>query len=351
MNTKHPIIAPLLALTALLALAPLAGFTLHGDVFWDLATGRWEWTHHAVLRWNPFSWGDHAPWVNNEWGWGLILYTASRFGPWGLLSVAGLGIVGWWTGLRAVMRRLALPSTAQLGILILSLPFVWPGWSDRPQIWAYAFAVWGWVVLWDWADPRHVWTWRDGIALLGWILWVQIHGSWILIPVWAVILSTRPGVARRRLWGAAIGALGLAAVDNPWGWAYVQKALFTSSSSTIASAIVEWLPPSFHQVFGVWLPWMILLSILTWGMATRPLSIRVEGWRWMMLAGLVGAALYAVRFEPYLPLALALGWPAPSIRFPAIKPPPMGRSRPVGGSSAWGYCSLAFGSPHCEPHP
>src|SRR4029077_5220616 len=47
------------------------------DVWWHLASGRWMWEHHAILRNDPFSYTvfGHA-WIDHEWLFQILLYAA-----------------------------------------------------------------------------------------------------------------------------------------------------------------------------------------------------------------------------------------------------------------------------------
>ena len=93
---------------------------LSGDVFWQLASGRWMLDHHQILRQDVFSYtvlGRH--WLTPEWGYQVLLAAAVRqLGPvafWllsaGTATLTVLAVTarcrrygaGWtWTGIIAI---------------------------------------------------------------------------------------------------------------------------------------------------------------------------------------------------------------------------------------------------------
>jgi hypothetical protein len=60
---------------------------LSGDVFYQVAEGRWMLAHHAVVSHDVFSYTVLGrPWLSEEWGFALLL-------AW---SVAHVGAVSYW---------------------------------------------------------------------------------------------------------------------------------------------------------------------------------------------------------------------------------------------------------------
>src|SRR5882762_5510217 len=47
------------------------------DVWWHLASGRWMWEHHSILRADPFTFTVFGhPWIDHEWLFQLLLFAA-----------------------------------------------------------------------------------------------------------------------------------------------------------------------------------------------------------------------------------------------------------------------------------
>lgn len=286
-----------------------------GDVYWDLSTGRWQWLHSQVLRTNPFSWGPGAThaWVNNEWAWGYVVYGAARwFNAWGLLVVSGLGATAYVTGLGVFLRYREVQGVPwALGVLFGSAA-VMPFYDFRPQVWAYPLAVWAFV-LFEWighseSDVYHRFRWW--IVLVSLVIfagWVQIHGSWILMPVWAGMYGIWGRSSRRLMyWSLALLTAGIGIWGNPWGVAYVLKAGSTIGSTQIANGIAEWSSPNFHLV--VLLVFTTIYLLFSW------LAVSSHSWlSRVMWLGFSLAGLYAVRFMPYWGIGLGFalsGWKA-----------------------------------------
>lgn len=291
------------AATVAVLIANLMRLQLAGDAYWDLAAGRWMWDHHAVLTFNALSWSHpHAPWVNTEWLWGVLLYAASRAGMAGLLALASVGVVAFYWGLTRLAQAFRL---GEAGAVLLFVWAAWvsdPGWKFRPQAWGYPAAVWAMLLVCELGqeDLQGVRPWiaahrRSLLALLvlSWG-WSQFHGSWILLPLWLILEAI---LHRQGRWLALAAAVAAVASLNPYGPTGVAHAFYTAGSGEIARYIQEWQPPSLHNPYEA-----ITLVLYLFG---GGLWIARSGWswrRWSYWAGFALAALWAGRFIPYLAL-------------------------------------------------
>lgn len=293
-----------------IAILLLAQRKLSGDVYWDLAAGRWMWQHHAVLMVNQLSWNhDHIRWINIEWLWGIIVYGASQEGAIGLVMLSAIGAFFYFWGIKALSREFALNSPATFAVIVYGVWASAPFWDFRPQTWAYAAAVWSfWLIRRiDRAvlPKRRYLLYVALMALLA--IWAQFHGSWILLPAWEFVEVV---VGKRRLeWLILLPVTFWIASWGPFGWAGVRHALFLAGSSRIANAIGEWSSPSFHNIYQAT---VMLIYLFGGALALKRPGIRVKNWIYWMGFGIAG--LYAVRFYPYLPLGLiwafnGLQWP------------------------------------------
>ena len=295
-------------LSAVVVLAELAMRHIGGDPLWDWKTGLWQVAHGEVARRDYWAQGQ-PHWVNPEWLWADILAVAGRAGYVGWVVVSLIGWMAYVAGL-LVLGRLYRVSRGfmVLGLLVGAIVAL-PWWGFRPQVWAYGAAVWmfgafSWLALqWRRGDFR----WRDWVVavgvIAGTVVWAQFHGSWLLVPVWGVLEAVL--VARR--WRVAVFWLGLAVSAvlavvwlNPWHGAYVIHSLLLTGNSVISVFIAEWMTPNFHIGYVV-----LGFAVLGFGAVLGVLARRwVDIW-WQMrsvvyVLGFVGAALYAVRFMPYL---------------------------------------------------
>ncbi|MBX5467696.1 MAG: hypothetical protein K6U14_09445 [Firmicutes bacterium] len=285
----------------------LASRHLANDVFWHLAAGRWMWAHRAVLTRNRFSWDAHgAPWINLEWGWDVLLWGLWQIGPQAAVGAIVGCIVAFLGGLYR-LGRIAGADPMPAGLLaaaggFASLEF----WDFRPQVLAYPLAVWWLGGLWrlrPWLDGA-AWSRRAlglNLGVLGAVelVWANVHGSWLLAPLWVAVETL---FARRRRRGMALG-LGAAAVGflNPWGAAGVGHAVWMVLSPAVTGAVSEWGSPNLHQPY--------LAAVVLGCAVVAPLGALSQGRRpdlrgatyW---AGTVAAALFGVRFLPYLGIGL-----------------------------------------------
>jgi len=287
---------------------------LAGDLWWDLAAGRWEVLHHAVLRVNPFGFGRAVdfPWVNTEWAWGIIVWVAAQWnGYLGLVCVSAVGAGVFLAGVWLFAKQTGAGRLFTLGMLGFAGLSSLPWWSFRPQVWAYGAAIWSLIGLVATlrAVESHQWK-RAALGSVGleigvWA-WAQFHGSWILFPVWAALLGFRFG--RRTTWAYGLGLGGMSILSvgilNPWhGLAYILAAVHTVGNTEIAAYIGEWTSPSFR---GGYMPLVYGIYLVAGLMLTRRAR---PGWGWVWYGGFLAAALYAIRFDPYLVCGLmGLRW-------------------------------------------
>ncbi|MCL4318858.1 MAG: hypothetical protein M1596_03050 [Firmicutes bacterium] len=286
---------------------------LSGDVFWQLAAGRYMIAHQMILHRDVFSYTlYHKPWVTEEWGYEVILAALVNFlGPVGFwVMSAGLGTLlivslSWLLWLRGI-------TGIKNGLLILAAT---PGWlpfvKDRPQSVSYVFMVWMLIILWQgrtkpqklwWAVPL-LWVWTNihGSFLLGFLLLV-LEGMWMIIPINTLRVNTPPTRLSPKLWISVLGTAVLASFVNgngPGLWTYSWHVTF---SRRIAGIIAEWQSPNFHYIFFVVMilvPMFILVLLMVFGRK------KVVWPDFFLVAGLFYATMKSVRFLPYF----AIEWP------------------------------------------
>lgn len=283
---------------------------LSGDVFYEVAAGRWMLAHHAVIRHDVFSYTVHGrPWLDEEWGFQVLL--AWLVGHAGAVSYwlvsagacAGAilaGVARWRVSRASWMWSAALSVLAAAGLSV--------GLAARPQDLSYLFFA---LLLLLLALARHHARWLFAVpALL--LVWANLHGSFLLglgmvflEVLWSLLPPSggRLQVSRPLPKKAAILALLsslTASLVNPNGPRLLVYAFHVSTSPRLASLIAEWQTPNFHSylllavIIG---PVLLFVCLLAFSGTDFALQDAV-------LAGLLFiAALHAVRFTPYFVLA------------------------------------------------
>jgi hypothetical protein len=257
-------------------------------------------------------------WLNQQWGAQVILgWVFERSGWLGLAALRSLlAAITLW--LVFVSCRRSGASTRGAAILTVgSGALLLAGFGLRPQILGIAlFAAVNAIVSIRHRHPRSLWT----IPLLT-LIWANVHGSFVLLPVilgsaWVVDRHERR--ASRRL--LAVTLLSLAAtLVNPYGirvWGY---ALTLSRVPEIRRMIVEWQPPTIQTYSGAAffasIAGVIVLMVL------RPTRIPIRNLLALGVFSLLG--LSALRGVFWWAVA------APPLLAPAFSTPPP--SDPAGG--------------------
>lgn len=289
------------------------------DVYWSWVLGRWEVVHRRVYTENlPRLNGRSAAgwWVNLEWGWQAMLgllapHRLATRSLWFFLWGTGLLFVAVFWGLlrRWYPPHLLTPLIAVLGWLMLVLAGDWP---LRPQILSAAFWL-GLLAILAVSTHRPRWVW----ALLPlWLLWSQVHGDWILVPL---LLAWQIGWIAWRVWQdptlkawgirqaghvLAVFAVGLGWVIaiSPFHLATLATAIHLSGSPMITRTIEEWQPPFWDNAGWTLIALLWAAVVLAWQQGRTPPGPWMGWW-----AGTVLATLWHQRMILYnLPLTLFL---------------------------------------------
>jgi hypothetical protein len=209
------------------------------------------------------------PVVDHEWGAGALLYLVAPGG--GPAVVALKYLLAFLTAL-AILKCAALRHTGfeQMTVLApLAIPLLGLGYATlRAHAYSFLFfAALLYLLELDTAGKRRwILVW-----LLIFVLWVNIHGGWVMGMI-ALGLHWFEQAVRRRPHAHVLGAmvLSLAAVSvNPYGFAYYRQ-IWTALSMSRA-AIPEWAP--------IWrdAPWYAVLFWVT--LALAGYAVAQRGWR------------------------------------------------------------------------
>jgi hypothetical protein len=244
-----------------------------------------------------------AAWRDQQWLGQVILAGVFRIGGWTGLAVLRAGLVAAiFGGLTLVIRRrnpgLGQRTVALLTLAAFAVSAVALGL--RPQLFAIALFVLTLYLLAVRHDhPR--WTWA--IPLVA-IVWANVHGSFVLVPLacglaWLEDLHDR---SPRRHAALVIGLVAaVATLVNPAGagvWAY---AVDLATNPTLSARVTEWQPTTLRDGQG----------LVFWGSVAAVVLALARGGRktpWPALAWL-GAFAYlgaaAVRGMAWWPLVAA----------------------------------------------
>jgi hypothetical protein len=273
----------LAAALMLIALRPLLTPIPPNDFWWHMATGRATLAQGGIPIADSFSYTQLGqPFFNQGWLAQLLMYGLYQLGGLPLIIILQALVIALAYGL---LLRLCLLRTGQVqlsvGLLLLTtLPLSFDNWLVRPQSYAFPLFVGTLTIL---TEYRLAFKNRLWLLPLLMILWVNIHGSFVLggvliaatlagewlkrrITGWREAASwasrpigapedvlTRPEPERQPpllpllLWGAATA---LALLVNPRGLeviGYVRNLLGTSA---VTNLVTEWAPPTIREPGG-----------------------------------------------------------------------------------------------------
>lgn len=286
-----------------------------GDVSWHIANGRWILAHHAIPTTDPFSftWAG-KPWVSMEWlsdiSYATAFNVAGYSGVAALVTFAMMALNGVvflnsnrWT-------RFPLMVLACMDVVLVPMMLARPHVLTWPII-----AMWTWLLMrareQDRAPPP--------AAALLMALWGNLHASFIMglliagaFGIEAVIASADRKRAARQwmIFGALCAAATCLNANGIHGVLYP----LTFPGLKMLPMIDEWKHsnPQVTPFFFVVLAFTI--ALIVW---KRP---RMHPVRWLLLAALVGGALFQARHQCITAIVSAVVLPsafAKGVRQPA----------------------------------
>ncbi|HET7576069.1 MAG TPA: hypothetical protein VFK19_05815 [Sphingomicrobium sp.] len=272
-----------------------------GDVSWHIATGQWILDHRAIPRTDPFSytWGG-KPWVPIEWLAEVMLGAAYRLA--GHSGVAAL-VTAALMALNAIVFVNTRRSIHSALVAVIAMDFVLiPMTLARPHVLTWPLlALWVWLMLRAREQNRA----PPLLAALLLTVWANLHGSFMLglgiagaFGLEALISAPDRGRAFRQ-WLVFGIACVIAVFINANGIAGVWHPFYMTGQATLP-LIQEWKPsspvvtPFFFAVLA------IAIGLIAW---KRP---RLHPVRWLMLAALLGLALFQVRHQSVLAIVAAM---------------------------------------------
>jgi hypothetical protein len=276
---------------------------LSGDVFYELAAGRWMLAHHAILRHDVFTYTVAGRrWLDEEWGFQVLLaWLVAHVGPVSYWLVSGGASTAALLASLALWRRNGAGWLWAGALSVVAAAGLSVGLTPRPQDLSYLlFALLLLLLRLARQSPR----WLAAVPVLM-LAWANVHGSFLLGLVvvavelgWSAVVS-RSATQHVRQLGLCLFASTVATFANPAGPRLLAYAFHVSSSPALAS-IQEWQSPDFH------VPLLLAITagpllFLTAAIAFAKTSLGPQ--QVLLALALFVATLHAVRFAPYFDLA------------------------------------------------
>jgi hypothetical protein len=265
------------------------------DLAYQVRAGELMLASLSVLRTDPFTFtamGD--PWLNQQWGAGVLFALVHGVGGWGGLAVLRVVLVAAAVGLVFVACRRWLPARPAALLALAGFVVGIAALALRAQLFGIVLFAAVLAIL-AWRDERPRLAWAIPLLVLA---WANLHGSFFLGPVAVAValaqdlVGRRPGV--RRL-AAVLGLSLVATAVTPFGtdvWGY---AAGIATNPEITRLITEWQRTSPFTVTGALFYLSVAGAFAAVVLATRrygaPLPVLSIAW----LAALALLGAYAER--------------------------------------------------------
>jgi hypothetical protein len=292
-------VGAVLAILIIPAIQPLSD----PDFWWHLTTGNWILSHHAVPRFDLFTYtvSDHR-WITHEWLSEVLLAVLFALGRLPLVNLA-LGLctaVGFLLIWRSIDRRVNFligTLTVALGVAAGN-----PIWGPRIQMITFALGALTYLWIQRFCQGRSRALFALPVIVL---VWANLHAGFavaygflgIALCAEAIkLIARRPdalSLTRLRQMAMVLVACLAVAIVNPNGWLIYPYALQTQGSAVQQKLIVEWFAPNF-QMPELWF-FEAMIFLLLCGLAV---ARRVEFRQLLLLLAGLGLALHSVRNIP-----------------------------------------------------
>lgn len=286
-----------------------------GDTGWHIRTGQWILDHHAVPRFDLFSYTKpHAHWFAWEWGWDAIFGGIERV--WGLAGVAFVTVVLLCTISALLFRLIRRQCGNDLAALVftgLAMLASTNHWLARPHLvsWLFALIFCHVVVRAEAGNRRLLWC----LPLLM-VAWTNLHGAFLVGVI--VLMASALGEAieafsERAAWpviyaGAApylwcaVGCFAATFV-NPYGWRLHAHIFGYLTNSKLLDRITEFQSPNFRQPNAIFFEVMLLAGIAAvawcWRRKRYAGAILIVLWAHLSLASARNMAFFVFFAAPF----------------------------------------------------
>jgi len=216
------------------------------DLSYQLRAGQMMWDSWSVLRADTFTYTiPGAPWLDQQWGAQLAFSAWFQVGGWrGMIMLQAL-IVACCFG-ATYRATLTNGASAMVAACATALGFVvaaaLPGaLALRPQLLALPlFVASAWIIRRRDAARGHLLF----LVPIG-VLWVNIHGSFLLLSLMLAIAFLADIVRGQRSarWTGSLFAVSLIVpLATPWGWSVYRYLWDLARSPIVRRVITEWQP-------------------------------------------------------------------------------------------------------------
>ncbi len=212
--------------------------------------------------------------------------------------VTGLWVLAFYALLWLCLKEVKIPPATATLVLFITALMGSNNWSTRPQIFAYPlFALTVWLLL---RARTRSWRGLAWIPLIA-VLWVNLHGSFILLFVLLISALVFGNSARKPLLLVTLASLA-ATLLNPYGlglWSHTARMV---GSDLIKTFSTEWFPPvnqgwQLNLFFGS----LLIVPILA---AFTPARLPRIFWVWFL--GFGWMAFSSVRYVVWFTFVEAL---------------------------------------------
>jgi hypothetical protein len=215
------------------------------DTGWHIRTGETILATHALPRVDPYSFTRAgAAWLDWEWGADVLFGLAHRFdGLRGVATLAALTVSACsylWFKLHWIAGGDFFIACAMAPPMLTTASLHWLG---RPHIFSWLLLLG--ALMWAERARRNArpFQWRDAaVVAMGTALWANLHASFFLVPVIALIFMT----ARPRFFAWALVASVLGSFANPYGWQLHAHVFSYLTNNELLDRVAEFQSFNFH---------------------------------------------------------------------------------------------------------
>jgi hypothetical protein len=243
------------------------------DLAYQIRAGQLMWSSHSILRTDSFTFTVAGrTWIDQQYGAQIVLAKLFAVGGWRTLVIARAVVVGFAVGTTYIRtKRIGCGSIIAAGLTFgcLLVCMTLPGTlAMRPQLLAVPLFLLAVGLLSSRTQrPRRL-LWIPLIA----IVWANLHGSFILLPILCAIGFAADLIARRLVWrtGGLVLITLLTPLATPWGIHTYGYAFTLVRAPIVREVIDEWRP-----VFRLWPAGTLFLGAVALGVV----FLARGGWR------------------------------------------------------------------------
>ena len=290
------------------------------DIGWHIRTGERILATHTLPRTDPYSSTMQGqPWFAWEWLYDLLLGILHRAcGLNGVVWLCAVLVASTFIILLSQLIKRGTGLLFSIALMLLAEAAATIHLFARPHIVSWLFALLWFLALERWeSEQGSVPRWLPWFFPASMLLWVNLHGEWIvgltLLAIYALasfvkairekdaIAAIAAAHRARTMAWAWIGS-AVATLANPYGWRLHAHIYHYLGDRYLMNRIVEFRSPDFHG----WAPrcFLTILLLTVVALATRRKTIPLS--RFLVLLLAVYTGLLSVRNLPVSSMLLVL---------------------------------------------